>query len=188
MVTPWVFLALVALLAAQRLMELRISARHERALRQQGAREAGRGHMPWMRLMHASWLVAMPLEVFLLDRPFIPLLALIAFAGVIAGQALRYGAIRALGERWTVNIMVLPEAPPVAGGIYRHVRHPNYLGVILEIAFFPLLHGAWITALSFTILNGLVLRTRIRAEEAALRQVSDYDAALGDRPRFIPGG
>jgi methyltransferase len=185
-VSAWIFAAAVALLAVQRLLELRLSARNERALRQRGATEAGAEHMRWMRLMHGAWLIAMPLEVFLLDRPFVAPLAALALAGVVVGQALRYAAIRALGERWTVNVMVLPGAPPVSGGVYRHVRHPNYLGVILEIACMPLLHGAWLTAVLFTLLNGLMLRTRIRAEEAALREAGSYDAALGDRPRFIP--
>lgn len=184
--SAWIFAGAVALLAVQRLLELRLSARNVRALRQRGATEAGAAHMRWMRLLHGAWLLAMPLEVFLLDRPFVAPLAALALVGVLAGQALRYAAIRALGDRWTVNVMVLPGAPPVTGGIYRRVRHPNYLGVILEIACMPLLHGAWLTAAVFTLLNALMLRTRIRAEEAALRSAGAYDEVLGDRPRFIP--
>lgn len=184
--SAWIFTGAVALLAVQRLLELRLSARNVRALRQRGAVEAGAEHMRWMRLMHGAWLIAMPLEVFLLSRPFVAPLAALALGGVLIGQTLRYAAIRALGDRWTVNVVVLPGAPPITGGVYRHVRHPNYLGVILEIACMPLLHGAWLTAAVFTLLNGLLLRTRIRAEEAALRKAGSYDASLGDRPRFIP--
>ena len=186
--TAWIFLGLVALLAVQRVGELWLSARHERALRQRGAREAGQEHMRWMRLMHTAWLMAMPLEVFFLGRPFLPLLAILALVAVLAGQFLRYSAIRTLGERWTVNILVLPDTPPVSGGIYRYVRHPNYFGVILEIAFFPLLHGAWLTAAVFTLLNALMLRTRIRAEEAALAETGAYAETFEGRPRFIPAG
>jgi methyltransferase len=185
-ITAWIFLGAVVAIAAQRLWELQISARNEAALRAQGGVEVGAGHMPVMRLLHTAWLVAMPLEVFLLDRPFVPWLAAVAVVGLIAGQALRYAAIRTLGPRWTVKIMVLPDAPSVSSGLYRRIRHPNYVGVMLEIAFVPLLHTAWLTALVFSVLNALLLRVRIRAEEQALREANDYDAALGSTPRFMP--
>lgn len=183
--TNLLFAGVVALLAVQRLAELRLSARNVAKLRAQGAVEAGAGHMPVMRAMHAAWFVAMIAEVFLLGRPFVPWLAAVALVGLLAGQALRYAAIRALGDRWTVNVMVLPGAPPVTGGLYRRIRHPNYLGVILEIASVPLLHTAYLTSIVFTVLNALLLRVRIRAEERALREANDYDAAL-PRPRFVP--
>lgn len=186
MVTAWLFAGVVALLAVQRLAELRLSARNVAKLRARGAVEAGAGHMPVMRALHAAWFAAMLAEVFVLGRPFVPWLAALALVGLFAGQALRYAAIRALGERWTVNVMVLPGAPAVTSGLYRRIRHPNYLGVILEIACVPLLHTAWLTALVFTVLNALLLRVRIRAEESALREANGYDAALGNRPRLVP--
>ncbi len=175
--TPLLFLGLVLLVAVQRLAELRLSRRNAEAIRAKGGYEVGTGHMPWMVALHAAWFAAMLAEVFLLDRPFVPVLAALGLVGLAAGQALRYAAIRALGPRWTTTIMILPGAPPVASGLYRHIRHPNYLGVMIEIAALPLVHTAWLTALVFTLLNALVLRVRIRAEEAA----------LGERPRFIPG-
>lgn len=184
--TRWIFLGVVLAVAAQRLWELRISARNEAGLRAQGGYEVGAGHMGVMRLLHTTWLIAMPLEVFLLDRPFVPWLAAIAAVGLVAGQALRYAAIRTLGPRWTAKIMILPEAPAVSSGLYRRIRHPNYVGVILEIAFIPLLHTAWLTSLVFTILNAFLLRVRIRTEEQALRDANDYDTALGAVPRFVP--
>jgi len=82
---------------------------------------------------------------------------------------------------------VVPGEPPVAAGPYRHLRHPNYLAVILEVAALPLVHTAWLTAALGSLGNALVLRARIRAEEAALAQASAYFEKLGDRPRFLPG-
>ena len=187
MVTEWIFVGVVALLAVQRLFELRLSAKHVAALKAEGGYEVGSGHMNTMRLLHTAWFVAMLAEVFLLDRPFVLWLAALGLAGLIVGQLLRYTAIRALGPRWTVNIMILPQAPAVSSGLYGKIRHPNYLGVILEIACVPLLHTAWITSVVFTMLNALLLRVRIRTEEQALREANRYDETFGDRPRFLPG-
>lgn len=182
------FLAVVLAVAVQRLYELRLSARNEAALRARGAVEAAPGQMPWMRALHTLWLVAMPIEVLVFNRPFVPWLAGLALAGVVTGQLLRYAAIRALGERWTVKIIVLPGMPPVSRGLFSRIRHPNYLGVVLEIAFLPLLHGAWGTALVFSLLNGWLLRHRIAAEERALAEANDYERTFADRPRFVPRG
>ena len=46
----------------QRLWELGRSRRNEVLLKSMGGREHARGQMPWMRALHATWLVAMPLD------------------------------------------------------------------------------------------------------------------------------
>lgn len=185
--TRLAFTALVVLVALQRLVELRRSAQNEAKLRERGGREHAPGQMPWMRLLHLGWLVAMPLEVWLLARPWVTELAAPALALFLVGQALRVLAMRTLRTRWTVKIMTLPEAPPVTAGVFRYVRHPNYLGVVLELAALPLVHGAYLTALVFSVANAVLLAFRIRAEERALREVNDYDAWMRRRPRFLPG-
>jgi methyltransferase len=180
------YAGLVALVALQRLAELRLARRNlERALAH-GGQEAESGHYRWMVLLHALWLLACPLEVWLLDRPFRPGLAAAMLVLFGAAMALRYWVIATLGERWTTRIVVVPGAAPVTGGPYRHLRHPNYLAVILELLALPLIHGAWLTALLAGISNALVLRVRIAAEEKALAGASDYGAVFADRPRLLP--
>src|SRR5678815_4307251 len=95
---------------------------------------------------------ACALEVVLLDRPFPGAVGWMALAVVLGAQALRYWAIATLGWRWNTRIVVVPGAPPVTGGPYRFVRHPNYVAVIAEMVALPLVHGAWLTALAFTCL------------------------------------
>ena len=87
----------------------------------------------------------------------------------VGGQALRYWAILSLGGRWTTRVMVLRGAPLVERGPYKHVRHPNYLAVALEMLSAPLIFGASFTALAFTLLNAAMLWVRIRTEASALR-------------------
>lgn len=185
-ITVLAFTSLVAIVAVQRLWELVRSRRHERALLARGGREHARAQMPWMSALHGTWLVAMILEVVLLRREASAGLAVAAGLVFLIGQGLRLAAMSALGERWTVRVITVPGAPPVDRGIFRWLRHPNYLGVVLEIAALPLVHGAWLTALVWSVANGVLLAARIRAEEAALRTDNDYEAGLGDRPRFVP--
>ena len=88
-------------------------------------------------------------------------------------QPLRYWAIFSLGESWNTRILVVPGAKAVGRGPYRYLKHPNYVVVVVEILAFPLIFGAWITALVFTVLNAAVLSVRIREENRALAELTE---------------
>ena len=180
------YLALLVLVALERCVELVLSTRNARLARARGAVESGQGHYPVMSVFHGAFLVSCALEVVLLRRPFPGALGWIALAVVLAAQALRYWAVVTLGWRWNTRIVVVPGAPPVTGGPYRFVSHPNYVAVIAEMLALPLVHGAWLTALVFSLGNAWLLRVRIRAEEQALGQ--PWAHAFAGRPRFVPGG
>jgi methyltransferase len=186
--TRVLYALLVLLVALGRLIELRIAKRNLRSLLARGGVEAAPGHYRWMVLLHTGFLVSCVLEVWLLGRPFLPALGVPMLLLTVLATGLRYWVISTLDGRWTTRIVVLPGASPVTGGPYRFLRHPNYLAVITEMFALPLVHTAWITAAVFSLLNGLVLRVRIRAEEAALSQFSDYGTVFAERSRLIPGG
>jgi len=166
------FLLLIAAVAVERLVELVVSRRHERALRARGAVEAGASHYPLMVALHAALLAGAPAEVLLLDRPFLPWLGWPMLALVAATMTLRYWVIATLGERWTTRVLVLPGAPLVARGPYRWLRHPNYLAVTVEVFALPLVHTAWLTAIICGVANLAVLALRTRVENAALAAAS----------------
>lgn len=157
----------VGLVVAQRLVEVRLSRRNERRMRARGAIEYGRAHYPAMVALHASWLAATLVEG-LLRGPEIPALWYVPLAVFLLVQPLRYWAISSLGDNWNVRVLVVPGERPVRRGPYRYLSHPNYLVVAVEIAAFPLIFGAWATALVFTLLNAAFLYVRIREEERAL--------------------
>ena len=160
-------LSFTALLAAQRLIELRISARHIDRLRARGAVESGRGHFWMFVVVHTLLVLGIVLEAaFLGARPggAWPLWALL----LAGAQALRYAAIRALGPCWNVRVWVIPGAELVTRGPYRFLKHPNYVAVVVELLAAPLLFGAWRTALVVGALNALALTVRIRCEDRAL--------------------
>jgi methyltransferase len=180
----WAYLAFLGALGLERLFELRLSKRNAAWVLAQGGREHGAGHFRVMALMHTAFLFACAAEVVLLRRPFVPAIGLPALVVALAAQGLRYWAISTLGKRWNVRIIVLPDAEPVTGGPYRYLRHPNYVAVVLELAAVPLIHGAWLTAVLFSLANAAVLFVRIRAEEEALG--SRYARAFADKPRFLP--
>ena len=180
------YLLFLALVIAERLVELRLSRRNADLALSKGGVEYGQGHFRAMTLLHSLFLAGCAVEVLFTAAPFSPLPGLIMFTLVLLAQGLRYWAIATLGQRWNVRIIVLPGEPAVGDGPYRWMRHPNYLAVILEGVAIPMLHGAWITALVFSLLNAALLTVRIRCEEKALAEHCDYKNRLGARRRFLP--
>jgi methyltransferase len=83
-------------------------------------------------------------------------------------QLLRVWVILTLGRYWTTRIITVDDAPLVRTGPFRFLRHPNYWIVVGEVAVLPLAFGNWPVTLVWSVLNGLLLRHRIRAENAAL--------------------
>jgi len=175
------FLGFVAALGLQRLFELRLSRRNEQRIRQSGGREHAPGTYRWIVALHSAWFAAMLLEVFSGKRRYRPRLTALALGLFAAGQAIRLAAIRTLGWRWSTRIMTVPGEAAVQHGMYRYIRHPNYLGVELEILAAPLVHSAYLTSAVFGAANLLLLRDRIRREEQALAEDNGYWEMFGDR-------
>jgi methyltransferase len=162
------FAGLIALVGLERLAELRLSLANTAWAKARGGREYGQGHYPPMVVLHTALLGGALLEVVVLDRPFLPLLGWTMLVLLAASQALRWWCITTLGKQWNTRVVVVPDLPLVRRGPYAVISHPNYVAVVVEGAALPLVHSAWVTALVFTVLNAMLLRVRIRTENAAL--------------------
>jgi methyltransferase len=162
----------VLLIVVERIAELRLSSMNARRLVARGGVEHGRGHFPAFVVLHTLFPIALVAEVWLLGArpgPLWPLWALL----FLAAQALRFAAIRALGEHWNVRVWVTPGMERVRRGPYRFLKHPNYLAVALELVTAPMMFGAWRTALLTTVINLTLLGIRLPVEERALRDASE---------------
>jgi methyltransferase len=156
--------------ALQRLLELGWSRRNARWLRRQGGYEVGREHYPMIVAVHLLFFLGIAMETsgFRTAPPeWWPLpLALFAVA-----QLVRIWCMVALGPYWNTRVFVVPGHPLRKTGLYRWLRHPNYAAVLMEMISFPLLFGAYVTAVAGVAVKWLVLRfVRIPVEEAGFRQ------------------
>lgn len=192
MLEPW-FAALLLVTAATRIVELAISRRNLTVLRARAVRNGAivrdcesRAAYSGMVALHVSLLVLPAIESagFARVTPwqvFVPAVALWS-----AGQALRWASVRALGSSWNARGATASDQVIVHEGVYRHLRHPNYLGVILEAIAIPLAGSAWFSlgALVPTVI--LVTWRRLRAEEQLLAELPDWQASFHDVNRLIP--
>lgn len=186
MLTKYIFVVIVLSVIVQRLFELRISKNNEAYILERGAVRHSDNLLGAVKVLQTIWFIAAIAEVFYFDRPFNLLLAAIALLAALAGQVLRYLSMQALGKRWTLPIITLPNTPVVVRGVYFYVRHPNWLGVTIEIAALPSIHGAYLTAIICSCVNAWLMSQRIQTEEKALTENSNFDLAFAHRPRFIP--
>ncbi|HET9030073.1 MAG TPA: isoprenylcysteine carboxylmethyltransferase family protein [Candidatus Aquilonibacter sp.] len=154
---------ILALVAAQRLVEVWYAARNTRRLLARGAVEIAPWQHPLFIALHAGWLLSLALFVPPSRIPNGWMLA--AFALL---QCARLWVLVTLGPFWTTRIVSLPDAPLVRAGPYRFMRHPNYGIVVCEIALLPAAFGAWSIAIIFSLANAVLLTLRIRSENDAL--------------------
>jgi methyltransferase len=181
------FLALLAGVGLSRLIELEISRRHRRKLVERNIQRQPDPTYAWMVALHVAVLALAGCEVLWFGRPFLPALAAVAATLFILATVLRWWTIRTLGEHWNTQLMDSASLGVVSTGPFRWVRHPNYLGVFVELVAIPLLHGAWISALVAAAGNAWVLRNRLKVEEPMLDSHPQYRAAMAGKARFLPG-
>jgi methyltransferase len=165
----WIFVFFFA----ERLFELWLAARNRRTLLARGGREFFPETFRELVLLHTFFFAALLAESWPWRVP-LDSLTLFCLATLVVLMALRYWCILALGVFWNTRILVLPGAAAVRRGPYRFLRHPNYLVVTLEFALLPLLMRAPFTLVVLSLANLVVLRRRIRFEERALRECTDW--------------
>jgi methyltransferase len=187
-VTRVAYIVLCGLVGVERLLEVVWSRAHERRNAARGGQLVPEPAFGAMALLHVATLVGAPLEAWLRSSPppvWVGAPALVTLGGA---TALRVWALTSLGDAWSVRVTRFPDGarPVVSRGPYRHVRHPNYLAVILELLALPLAGGAWITAISASVANALILARRIPLEERELAKSKTYRLEMGDKPRFWP--
>lgn len=162
-----IFWILLIFLIVQRLAELVVAKRYALRAFEDGGYEVGRGHYKWMTGTHVLFFLGFLIEVAGYRGgtgtwfPF-------WFGVFVTAQIGRYWIITTLGRYWNTRIIVVPGMKRVRTGPYRYLRHPNYLIVVVELLAVPLMFDAYVTAAGAAILNALVLRVRIRAENQAL--------------------
>ncbi len=92
------------------------------------------------------------------------------WAGVLlfaVGGALRIAPVFTLGERFSGLVAIQADHELVTDGLYRHVRNPSYLGLLVSTLGWSLAFRSWIGVL-LTALLIVPLVARMRAEEALL--------------------
>lgn len=161
------FIIFISCLIIQRLSELVIARRNEKWLLSQGAIQYGREHYPFMIALHTLFIVSLIGEYVWRGGTNISWIFLGIFIAVLL---FKFWALSSLGKYWNTKIYRIPGVYPVKRGPYKFLKHPNYMEVVCEIAFIPLVFHLYYTAIVFTILNAVMLYVRITVENKVWAQ------------------
>jgi protein-S-isoprenylcysteine O-methyltransferase Ste14 len=120
-----------------------------------------------------------------LDGDGIRWLGVLLFA---AGGGLRIWPVFVLGRRFSGLVAIQPGHRLVTDGVYRIIRHPSYLGLLISsLGWVLLFRSAVGVALTALMIPPLVVR--IRAEEKLLRSHfgAEYEGYSSHTARLVPG-
>ena len=115
----------------------------------------------------------------------------VRWTGVVifaVGGALRLWPVYVLGNRFSGLVAIQQGHTLVTDGIYRVIRHPSYLGLLLNTLGWALAFRSGV-GLLLTALTLVPLVARIRAEERLLQSQfgAEYDAYRARTSRLVPG-
>jgi protein-S-isoprenylcysteine O-methyltransferase Ste14 len=124
-------------------------------------------------------------EFWIIDGDSVRWLGVVLFS---VGGVLRLWPVYVLGNRFSGLVAIQPGHTLVTRGVYGVIRHPSYLGLLLNSLGWVLVFRSWIGVL-LTVVTVVPLLARIDAEERLLRSQfgEEYDAYRNRTSRLIPG-
>ena len=106
----------------------------------------------------------------------------------IAGFVLRWSAILQLGKGFTVDVSIGKEHQLMQSGLYSYIRHPSYLGLVLEFLGYALLINSWYPLVIINVPVFIALHHRMNVEEALLTEHfgTAYQQYMQRTKRLVP--
>jgi len=115
---------------------------------------------------HRTWL-PIPLDYLLRQLIAIPLF--------LTGLTVRYWAIKKLGQFFTADVTIHRQHRLITTGLYQHLRHPAYSGLLLALLAAGLAMGDYLAFLALTAPVYWAINKRIEIEEQMLLQSFDAE-------------
>src|SRR5476649_1752780 len=124
-------------------------------------------------------------EFWTLDGDSLRWLGVLLF---IVGGVLRIWPVFVLGHRFSGLVAIQPGHTLVTTGLYSIIRHPSYLGLLVNALGWAFAFRSAVGVL-LTVLTIVPLIARIRSEETLLHTQfgAEYDAYRARTSRLIPG-
>jgi protein-S-isoprenylcysteine O-methyltransferase Ste14 len=148
------------------------------------------------RLLLAFLMVAFFAVLVWIVTPFLafadyPQRLTVLIGGVVllaVGLVLLYRSHRDLGPHWSITLELGDGHEMVRRGLYRHLRHPMYLAVIVYGAGQALVVPNWIAGPLYLVAVAVMIALRIGAEERMMTEAfgEQYRAYAAVTKRLVP--
>jgi protein-S-isoprenylcysteine O-methyltransferase Ste14 len=153
-----------------------------------GPLEIGLLILAWLGFFVPLLWIATPVFAFA-DYPLRPVPLIGGILCLALGLWLFYRSHADLGTNWSVTLELRESHQLVTQGIYRSVRHPMYLALLLYSLGQALVVPNWLAGPSYLVAFGLLFALRVGPEERLMREAfgTDYEAYMARTKRLVPG-
>jgi len=133
------------------------------------------------------WMVS-PIVAFA-DYPLHPIPFMIGVLFLIIGLWLFYRSHADLGTNWSITLEVREQHQLISHGVYRWVRHPMYLALLIYSLGLAFVIPNWLAGPSYALAMFLLVLLRLMPEERMMREEfgKDYEAYMARTKRLMPG-
>ncbi len=116
-----------------------------------------------------------------------PVFRYVGLVLAVGGFVLMLWARVALGRQFSLHVTLQPGHRLVTEGLYRHLRHPRYTGILFFLVGTALVYRSWL-GLLLAAVSLVVLLWRIHDEETLLRREfgAQWAAYAQKTPRLLP--
>jgi len=144
--------------------------------------------LAWLGFFVPLVWVARPVLAFA-DYPLRPVPFVAGILCLVVGLWLFYRSHADLGTNWSITLEVREGHQLVTQGIYRRVRHPMYLALLLYSVGQALVLPNWVAGPSYLVAFGLLFALRVGREEQLMLEEfgQDYEAYMARTNRLVPG-
>ena len=107
---------------------------------------------------------------------------------IVIGVVIRWSAVRTLDKYFTVDVTILDDHKLIRSGLFKYVRHPSYLGLLISVLGLGVTMVNWLSTIVMLVPHVVVILLRINEEERALEERfgDDYRAYRHETKRLIP--
>jgi protein-S-isoprenylcysteine O-methyltransferase Ste14 len=153
-----------------------------------GSREVILLTIAWVAFFLPLIWIATPFFAFA-DYPLHPIPLLAGVLCLILGLWLFHRSHADLGTNWSITLEVREKHQLVTHGIYRWVRHPMYLALIVYSLGQALVIPNWLASPTYGVAMVLIFAFRVGPEERMMIEEfgKDYEAYRATTKRLIPG-
>lgn len=189
---PWLAKALIVLASVVMVI---IRAPHGRRSRHiktvknwKGRLETSLLALAWLGFLFPLLWIVSPILAFA-DYPLRPIPFASGILCFAVGLWIFYRSHADLGTNWSITLETRENHQLVTEGVYRRVRHPMYLALLLYSLGQALAIPNWVAGPSYGVAFVLLFALRVGVEERMMLEEfgEDYEAYMARTQRLVPG-
>jgi protein-S-isoprenylcysteine O-methyltransferase Ste14 len=133
------------------------------------------------------WIATPVLEFA--DYPLYPIPLITGILCLVLGLWFFYRSHADLGTNWSITLEVREKHQLISHGVYRRIRHPMYLSLLIYSVGQCLVLPNWLAGPSYGVAMVLLFVFRVGREERMMLEEfgKDYEAYMATSKRLFPG-